>query len=498
MKKKQIYLALLVSMFLLVFAFRLYFAFQTEHFSLEDAYFNYRQVDSIKSGLLPSYADDLSYSGRTHIFPPVFYYLLSAFSFFIGTTLALKVIPNLLAATLVIIVYYIVLQITNNRPVALFSAFSSAFIPVFFAQTVNSASIFCFVLPLIFYLLYCFMRIKEKRYLYHFLFFSFVLSLTSAISFLFIFALLIYITLTKLEYKVQSKVELEVVLFVTFLTLWINILIYKDAFLFHSYNVIWQNIPVQVLADYFKDVDIVLSVTGVGLIPLLLGIYSVYRYMFKERNKQTYLLIAFALSVAFLLWFKLITLDIGLMFLGVLLVPLASQTLDAFFRYIEKTKISSYHYLFWIGLVVLFLLSSVAPSVGEAYKEIKDSVSPDEVDALLWLERNTDDDAVVLATVKEGDLVAAIAQRRNVADSDFMLIRNSGDIFEDILGIYTAVFKTDAVETLGKYGVDYIYFSPRAKDLFSISKLKFAEEDCFDLVYDDEVMIYRSKCRIKV
>jgi uncharacterized membrane protein len=497
MKRKQVYIYLLALIFILALAVRLYLAFQTPNFTINEAYFNYRQVDYIKDNILPSYIDDLSYSGRTHIFPPVYYYLLAFFSFFTGTALALKIIPNILACSLIVIIYFIVLEITKNRNISLFSAFTAAFIPVFLANTINSASIFSFTIPLIFYLIYCFMRIKDKRFLYQFLFFSFLLSLTSAISFLFVFALLIYLLLMKLEYKLQNRAELEVILFVTFLTMWINILLYKDAFLFHSYSLIWQNIPSQILDSYFRQVDVIGSVTNIGLLPLLFGIYAVYRYMFKERDKRTYLLMAFALAVAFLLWFRLITLDIGLMFLGAILIPLLGQALNLFFKYLEMTKIASFRWLFWIGLFILVVFTSVLPSVARSSVTIDNSVSEEEIDALRWIRERTPDDAVILSTIDEGDLVSAIAERKNVADNDFILIRSSSDIFEDISNMYTVIFKTKAVDLLEKHSVDYIYFSPRARSEFNIDELEYAEEDCFELVYDSDVLIYRTLCEIK-
>jgi len=497
MKKKQIYLYLLIALFIFALALRLSIAFQSPNFEVEEAYFNFRQVESIKGSFLPSYLDDLSYSGRTHIFPPVYYYLLSAFSFFIGTALTLKIIPNLLACSLIIIIYLIAQHITGNRNISLFSAASAAFLPVFFVNTINSASILSFTLPLIFYLIYCFMRIKERKYLHQFLFAAFILSLTSAISFLFVFAMLIYLLLVKLEYKVQNKIELEVILFVTFLTLWVNALIYKKAFLFHSYALIWQNIPVQVLTAYFRDIDIVASVTNVGLLTLLLGVYAVYRYMFKERDRRTYLLMGFALAVTILLWFKLITLDIGLMFLGAILIPLMSQALNLFFKYVDMTKIVNYKPYFWIPLVLLLIITSVLPAVGKASVMMTESVSADEVRAMAWLKDNTPDDSVILSTVGEGTIIAAIAQRKNVADDDFILIRFSDDMLDDVERMYTSFFKSQAVEVMDKYGVDYVYFSPRARAEFGIEELKYAEPDCFELVYDQDIKIYRTLCELK-
>lgn len=497
MFKKKNYLYLLALVFIITLGIRLYLSFQNPNFTIEEAYFNYRQVDSIKTSFFPSYLDDLSYSGRTHIFHPVYYYVLSIFSFFIGTALALKIIPNILACLIILIIYAMVFEMTKSRNIALFSALASAFIPVIIERTINSASLISFTLPLIFYLIYCFMRIKERRFLHHFLFFSLLLSVTSAIAFLFVFALLIYLLLAKLEYKIQNRIEMEVILFVTFLTLWVNALIYKKAFLFHSYGLIWQNIPAQVLASYFKDIDIITSVTGIGLIPLLFGIYAIYRYMFKERDKRTYLLMAFALSVALLLWFKLITFEVGLMFLGAILIPLMAQSLNLLFKYLEMTKISSYKWAFGAALVMLLVLTSVLPSIGRASAAVIGSVSQEEIDALLWIKESTPENATILSTISEGDLISAIAGRKNVADSDFVLIRSSSMIFDDIQEIYTSILKTNAVELLNKYDVDYIYFSPRAKQKFNIEGLKYAEEDCFELVYDSEVQIYRSFCKIK-
>lgn len=498
MFKKNNYAYLLVLVVVIALAVRLYLAFQTPNFMIGEAYFNYRQVDSINENFIPSYQDSLSYSGRMHIFHPLYHYILAFFSFILGTTLTLKLIPNIFACSLIIIIYAIVFELTKNRNISLFSAFASAFIPIFVAETVNSASVLSFTLPLIFYLIYCFMRIKERRYLYHMLFFSFILSLTSAIAFLFVFALLIYLLLVKLEYKLQNRIELEVILFVTFLTMWINILIYKKAFLFHSYGIIWQNIPAQIIVSYFKDVDVMTSVTGIGLIPLLFGTYAIYRYMLKERDKRTYLLMAFALSVTFLLWFKLITFDVGLMFLGVILIPLLAQTLNLFFKYLDKTNISSHKWVFWLVLSVLLVLSSVLPSVARASVTIGVSASPAEIDALVWIRENTPEYSVVLSTLSEGNLISAIAMRKNVADDDFILIRSSSVVFEDVAQVYTSLFKTNAVEILNKYDVDYIYFSHRAKNNFGIDDLKFVDPDCFELVYNNDVEIYRSFCDIKV
>ena len=49
--------------------------------------------------------DNLSYGGRTFIFPPFFHYLMAFFSLIFSTAIATKLIPNILYTCLVLIVY---------------------------------------------------------------------------------------------------------------------------------------------------------------------------------------------------------------------------------------------------------------------------------------------------------------------------------------------------------------------------------------------------------
>ncbi len=495
-KRKDKYWYMAIIIFIAISILRISISLQTQNFE-KDAYFTYRQTESIAKTLLPTYVDDLSFRGRTLIFQPLYYYLLAPFAWLMGTTLALKIIPNILASLLVLVTYLIVEHITKNKPVALFSGFAAGTIPAFFTETINTASGYTLTIPLTMYIIYCFMRNKEKTYLYQFIILSIILSLTSAIAFLLVVALIIYLILTRLEYKTENKRELELIMFLTFLVIWVNILIYKKAFLFHSYAVIWQNLPKQILNNFFKEVTIFNAVNGVGIIPLFLGVYAIHKYLLKEKDRRTYLLMAFALGIAMLLWFKLISFNTGLMFLGATLVPLFGQATNSIFEYLAKTRISKTWPLFAATLVILFVLTSTIPAVGAAIERNKKAVTEGEIDALKFLKNNTEEGAVVLGTIDEGFMITAIAKRKNVADNNFLLIRNPEEIYDDIETIYKAIFKTKAVELLNKYDVDYIYFSPEAKKEFRTEKLKFIDKQCFEKVYDKEVVIYKTKCMIK-
>jgi len=97
----------------------------------------------------------------------------------------------------------------------------------------------------------------------------------------------------------------------------------------------------------------------------------------------------------------------------------------------------------------------------------------------------------------EGGLINAVAERRNVADSNFLLVKDAEVIFEDIDKIYTTKFETRAIELLDKYSVRYIYISEASRDKYKIESPAYVNERCFPLVYDEDVRIYKVRCHVK-
>ena len=111
--RNRIPLALLL-IFLLILSFRLYFSFQTPNFDY-DAYFNIRQVDSIKEHDIPAFSDPLSYSGRTLPFLPLFHYIIALFTIFIPLAAVLKILPNVFASLTVFVVYLAAYELTKRK-----------------------------------------------------------------------------------------------------------------------------------------------------------------------------------------------------------------------------------------------------------------------------------------------------------------------------------------------------------------------------------------------
>ncbi|MBI5398831.1 hypothetical protein HZB03_05180 [Candidatus Woesearchaeota archaeon] len=492
-KKRHLWYVL--GIMVLALSLRLMFAFSVPELTGSDAYFRLRQVESILQSGLPLFIDPFSFSGRMHVFTPAYEYVLSLFAFVLGPALALKLIPNVLIVLVIPLVYLISKEMTRDDTVAVVTAFAAAFIPVVFSQTVNSVVMETLMIPLVFYLLYCFMRSSEKVFLYQFIVLAFVAPLVSALSFFIVLGFLLYLLLIKLEYRHQNRVELELILFFTALAIWIEFLVYKSAFLFHGYRVIWQNIPGQILQNYFAQTSIIGAVKGIGIVPLILGTVAVYQYVFKQRSRELYLIVAFTMAATILLWLRLINLSTGLMLLGSLIAVLMGLSFRDFFAYADKTKVAHFKKLFFASFVLVIVATSVIPSLILANQQIQRSLLPKDVAALRWLEKNTPADSVVVGMVSEGEFISAIARRKNIADTRFFLIKNPDTVLDDIKTIYTSIFQTPALERLDKYRASYVYLS-RAEPELGADRLKYADTNCFPLVYDNGVKIYEVRCHL--
>ncbi len=495
LKKEYMWLAL---MFVLVLGTRLYFVFQTPYFS-EDAYFNIRQAEHIRETGLPLFKDDLSYSGRNFLFQPFFQYILAFFNLFMPLSLVCKLLPNIFASCLIFIVYLIAKEITKSKGAALLSSFISGFIPIFFAETVNSVSVFSLVIPLMFFLIYLLIKINnDKKYIGYFIVSIFVLALMHSSAILLIIGLLLYLLLIRLEHLKQRRAELELIVFSTILVLWLNFITYKNAFLVHGQFVIWQNIPKELLGHYFSQLSILNALFYIGIIPLVSGIYLIYKYIFKKKNRKIYLLMGFALSGLFLLWFKLIPLKTGLIFFGIIFVLLFSKFYSDSLLFINKTRFSRYKIVFVALIFLVFIFNSIIPTISYTSKIIRETPSKHEIDALLWLKNNSNEKDVILASLDEGCLVNAVAERKNVIDKNFLLIKDAEQRLEDVRKIYTTHYETEAIPLLNKYNIKYIILSKKSMEDYNIVDLNYrTDEKCFELVYDKEVKIYKSLCKME-
>ncbi len=489
---------LLLCLFIVVLALRIFFAFQTDHFSGDEAYFTLRQVENIQDSFLPLYDDPLSFGGREHSFAPLFYYLVAGLTMVLPAWFVGKILINAAAASMVFIIYAITKKITQDEKPALFSALVGAFIPIYFSATTNTFSFSALVFPLLFLMVYLYLGIERRSSAKLFMLLFFIVSLMHYLSILFIVSWVLYLILIKIENLHATKEEVEVGIFSIFLFVWLHLLLYKNAFLSHGLGVIWQNVPDVILNTYFSDITLISALYFVGLIPLVYGVYAVFYHTFHTKNKKIYFLTAFTLATFLLLWLGFIQIELGLISLGIIMSILFSEFYLSLFQYINKTKFAQYKKLIWAFFFVVVFISSILPSLSATNDSIKDALSPEEHEAFTWLEKHTPLESVILATPSEGHLITYLSKRKNVLDSKFLGITDSNQRFEDASAVYTTSYETDAVKKLNRYDVSHIIISKRIKKQLKTQLEFVSDTDCFKPVFENKhVQVFKTVCTLK-
>lgn len=492
-KSQEFWVAII---FLTVLAIRLIIAFQTPFFNYE-AYFSLRQVENIKDTGLPLYNDPLSYEGKSQLFAPLNYYVLAFFSLFMPDNIAAKIIPNIFAAFIIILAYFMALKITKSPKISLLTSFMSGFIPILFFD-INRASIDYLSTLLVFSVIYCIFRINEKKYVDYALILIFLLVLTTPLALILIVGLLFYLLLLKLENHHIEMKELEIILFFAFLSFWVNLLIFKNAFLSHGFLIIWQNIPTEIITGFFNKLTLLETFYTISIIPMLLGLYGFYLAFHEERNKEVMLLTGFGISVFLLMWFRLLNLVTSIMLLSITLVIISAFALRKTTTFVEKTKLHKYEKIFLIVFIVIFLITSILPSIYLGIEKSLDTPRIEDVVVLEWVQQNTPKTATIIGTLREGHLIAYYAKRRNMMDENFLLIQNIDQRLNDLDSLYTTKFQIEAVSIMNNYDAKYILFTEEARVDYSIQNLSYIDNECFQQVfYSQNSSLYLNKCKIE-
>ncbi len=488
---------ILAAIFMAVFLFRVYFAFNTATFSPE-SYFDTRQIINIRFFGLPIFQDELSFSGRQFFFMPLFHYLIAGLSFLFPLQMVLKIAPNFFASLTVIIAYLIAFELTKDKTASLAASLAAGIVPVLALKTINTVSAYSLAIPLFFFLIYCIMKIEERIYVWLFISGFLFITFLHPISLLLITGLLFYIAMIKLEQIKYDAAEAELILFATLLGTWLTFLFFKTPLLVHGSALVWQNIPKAILEQHFASFDILQEIFRIGVIPFMAGLFVIYKYMLRQHVKDVYLFMSFALAILLLLWLKLIKIEIGLIFLGVIFSILFAQFVKESLIYLESTRFSHHKRIFVAAIFALIIITSGIPALQLAKESVSEAPSEEKVKALLWLKTNSKSDSVVLAPVEEGHLISGIAQRKNIADTNFLLVKDAEIRTNDIDAVYSTPYKIEAIKILNKHNADYIFLSRSTVQYYAGEALKYAnDKNCFELVLDsNEVQIYKSLCRV--
>ena len=479
------YKAVLLVIFLLTFGFRLYIAFTNPTFSSDESYFNLRVTDHIIENKSPLLYDELSYSGKSLIYPQFFNYFLALFSFIPGYE---KIIPALLISSIVLIVFLICNKITNNPTASLFSAFLSAFIPIEIKTNINQISVYSLLIPIILLMILCLLNLDNKKYFNLFIILTFLSPLIHPISFLFSLSLIFYLLLINTESIHITRAKKEVIVFAFFAILLINFFLYREALIRYGTNIIWLNIPGSLFDDYF-NFNIIEVLYLLGIIPLIFGVIGIYTGLFKKKDPDILLLSSFMLSTLLLMALKLINLEVGVLFLSLPLLIASSKTLSNLYYYFSITKFAKYKKHFNLILFVLIIILSLIPSFLIATSLPNYEL---EKDRFTWIKLNTEPNSVVLAPYDMGNILTYYSERKNVVDNNFLLAPNVDERLSDAELIYKSGFEVKALELVEKYKINYIYTSPEILNRYNLVKIPYVDDsNCFEPVAEN---VYKVKC----
>ncbi|MBI1968430.1 glycosyltransferase family 39 protein [Candidatus Woesearchaeota archaeon] len=486
-KKAAVWLALIV---LGTLAIRLLFAFSTPAFTY-DSYFHLRQVEAITETGFPRFQGELSYGGRDMRFLPFFHYIAALFTLFFPLELVGKILPNVLLSLLPIVVYLITREITPSAAGSLLAAFMSGFLPVLFSP--NAFSVNSLFLPLVALAIYAFLRVQEKKFLTLYLIAFLFLSVTSSATVLLLIGFGIYLLLSAIEHRKPNRAEIEVGVFSLFFFLWVQFLFFKNTLLEEGLAFVWQNVPPQIVQQYFPQLSIFQSIILVGIIPFLSGIVITFKSLFQAKNKKMFLLVSLVIATTLLSWLRLIRFTLALAFFGIILAVLFALFYDETKRYVLKTKLARFSFLLPWGALLLLLFSNGLPAIAAASQQ--DLPTEQEIEAFRWLRNNTPENSTVAALVEEGHLITHYGKRKNVMDDQFARIPDIEKRFQDLQALYMTAFQTQALDILGAYEVDYLIVTPQAREKYSSPK--YLTSLCFQRVYKNETKIYRVRCSLE-
>jgi len=469
---------ILVLISLLGFAFRLYFVLQTNNFSDDSAYFTIRQTEHIKESFLPITEDELSYGGRTFLYPPLFFYLLAFFNLFLPKLFVYKVLPIIFISFLPFILYKIIKLLVDSEKVALTSTAFGTFMPIVIGETLNKISVYSILLPLILLFIYLLLRIEEHQQ--SFILLSFILLLLHPIAILIALSLIVFVIISYTEEKNITKVQKEGILFFILLTLLIEFIFFKKAFLDLGLDIIWQNTPAFVLENFFKEFTIAQHIYLLGIFPLIFGIWGTIIGFKKEGTEQVFLIGSFLITTFTLLFLKMIPYSIGVMFLGLFVGILSSFSFESASNYLERTKLLHHKSKLVFLFILILFASMLIPAFYNAREIISNALSNEDIEAFQWIKQKTSNNSVVLTSLNEGHMLTAIAKRKNMMDTNFLYIPHINQRMTDLNTMYTTEFESKALELFKKYNIKYILVTKETKNFYNIQKLRYVDDkECF-------------------
>ncbi|PLW79513.1 hypothetical protein C0585_07395 [Candidatus Woesearchaeota archaeon] len=485
----------LLFIFLLIFGIRYYHFSKTEQFSDDKSYYNLRQIEYISENGKPLYADTLSYGGREYFFTPVFHYFFALVYSLTGSIMALKIINNLFATSIIFFAYLLVKSITKDEFLSFSIGTIVSIIPIYIENTLNTLNPYSIFFPLMVLLTYYISLLKTDSNKYSSitttLFALFIM--LSPISLILILGFFFNQVLTKINGIKINKKEVEIFIVSLLFYLWYYFMVYKDTFFNQGLSILKQNIPKALLFEHFMIPTPLNLLISFGIVSFLFGAFSVYYVSSRPKFYQANILASTAIMITLFLFMDLLTIEIFSISLGIIITLISSVGLKLIIDYFINTKIPYSKALIFIFLVIIFVPNFFA------LKNIDQSTLTDErIETYEWIEINTFPFETIITPITEGHILSYFSNRKNVMDTNFLSARNIDQRFEDLRKIYMNPFYTEVIHlALEKYNARYILLDGAASKIYNIESLPSSDDECIRIAYENQKtkdLIYEIEC----
>lgn len=481
--------ALLILLIVLTLALRLLIAFSQDSPSY-DTYSTLFQAEHIRETGLPSFEEPTT--GRVRLFSPLYAYLFAGLSVIIPPLLLAKLLPNLLAVSLIPISFAIAQQLTRTRWIALVTGFFAAFVPMLFQSHLNAAPQLSVVLPVSALLLLSLFTIETKPFA------AFVITaflvLLSPLAWLFVAAYGIYILILFTERMRFEDAYVDIALFSFGLAFWYSLLIFKRALIVHGFSALTGNLPAVIHEASFTEFSFLSMIYAVGLVPIALACLAIYHNTFETRSRKVFLITALVLVVLLSTTIRLIPLRTGLLFLSLAFILLSAPGLLQLSRWIRRTRFSWMHHWIAGGLLLLFILTSLLPALAGGIRPLN---GPDEHELAAYAWLRDQPTGVVLARPESGAVIRHLASQPVLAEPSYLLIRDAEQFLADIDHVYTGIVVPDVVATIIEHNISYIMLGPLENAVYDDLGV-LVRDECFPILFSQgTVIIYGNTCRTR-
>lgn len=471
-------------------------AFISPSLKNDGSHFILRNAENIKENGIPLYNDQLSYGGRTNMFNPGTPFLIAGLLTIFPKSVALYIIPVLIASTISIAIYFITKKLTKKNTIAFFTSIMSVSLPVYIQNTANSINTIFITIPLMFFAIFYFINIGEgKKNIYPFLITIIGLALITPHILILGLILITYAILLRTTNIVIEQNQKEAIIFTVFFAIWSQFLIYKNALTIHGPAIIWQNIPLEILQNFFTDLELVAIITYIGIVPLVCGVYALYKYTFISRDPKLYMIIASTGVITALLLLRLLPLEIGLIYLGLLLTICTGLFIVKSTEFIKETKYKQYHKLSGILIMSIFAITTGSSTI-IALQE-KPFIDNTKLETYAWIKENIPENSTLLTTLEEGHSLTYYTNRKNIIDTHFLGIHDINERANDIRIMYISPSIVKALQLLNFYEVDFILMD-YAYQKYNVDRLRYADTECVVPIYTKEeprrITIFEVKC----